>query len=96
MNLNELIRQPETTLVDVREPFELSMGNVPGAVNIPLGQIADRIEELRSLSKPLVLFCASGGRSGRATRYLQSMGLKEVHNGGGFFAVNNMLNQQVS
>ena len=54
-------------LVDVRESWEFGAGHVPGAVNIPLDELIDRIGELR---EPLVLVCASGNRSGMAAQYL--------------------------
>jgi rhodanese-related sulfurtransferase len=41
------------------------------------------VEELKQM-QPLVLCCLSGGRSGQATDYLQSLGCKKVYNGGGW------------
>jgi len=58
-------------LVDVREAWEYGAGHVPGAVNIPLDELIDRIGELR---EPLVLVCASGNRSGMAAQYLTGRG----------------------
>lgn len=74
----------EATIVDVREPFEFQMGKVEGSVNIPLGEVPHRIEEFKNMKKPLVLCCASGGRSGQATSFLAQNGVEEVHNGGGW------------
>jgi len=86
MNIQELINNPTTTIVDVRTPGEFMGGSVPGAVNIPLNEVVSRIDELR-LMQPMVLCCASGGRSGQAVDYLSSQGL-DVVNGGGWQAVN--------
>lgn len=54
-------------IVDVREPWEFGNGHIPGAVNIPLGSLADHATELR---EPLVLVCATDRRSGQAAAYL--------------------------
>jgi phage shock protein E len=88
MNLKELINSPTATIVDVRTPSEFMGGHVAGSINIPLQEVPQRIEELRGMSKPLVLCCASGNRSGQATQYLAGSGIDEVYNGGGWMAVN--------
>ena len=66
-------------LIDVREPHELAISSLPGAVNIPLGQLAGRLSELDS-AQQLVLFCKTGSRSTRALELLVSAGLKKVKN----------------
>ncbi|MEZ4985581.1 MAG: rhodanese-like domain-containing protein [Saprospiraceae bacterium] len=83
MTLQEVIKQPGTTIVDVREPFEFVRGHAEGAINIPLGTIPSRLEEFKSMSKPILLYCASGNRSGQATNYLNSCGVPDAFNGGG-------------
>ncbi len=87
----ENVNLKEATIVDVREPFEFEMGNVDGSINIPLGLISGKIEELKTRKKPLVLCCASGGRSAQATEFLASNGIDDVHNGGGW----NMVQMQL-
>ena len=65
-------------LVDVRERWEYEETHIPGAKNIPLSELLDRLDELK---EPVVLVCASGGRSERAARYLTEHGiLKNVAN----------------
>ncbi|GAB5551632.1 MAG: hypothetical protein Sapg2KO_12230 [Saprospiraceae bacterium] len=93
MNLKELLSQESATLVDVREPFEYEAGHVEGSLNIPLGNVAAELERFESMSKPLILFCRSGGRSGVATKVLQSKGLEDVHNGGGWEGVRDAKNE---
>jgi len=83
MNLQELINDSQTTIVDVRTEGEFSEGNVHGSINIPLHEVADRMEELKNM-QPLVLCCLSGGRSGQATAFLQAKGCDQVYNGGGW------------
>ena len=47
----------EATIVDVREPFECEQGMIDGSINIPLGDVPNKIEEFKSMKKPLVLCC---------------------------------------
>jgi phage shock protein E len=82
MQLKDLINHPNATLIDVRETWELGSGMVEGALNIPLGQVFPRVEELKEISKPLILFCVSGNRSGMAMEFLKAQGVTEVYNGG--------------
>ena len=83
MNIQELINDTATTIVDVRTEGEFAEGNVNGSINIPLNEVVDRMEELKGM-QPLVLCCLSGGRSGKATDFLQAQGCENVHNGGGW------------
>ena len=83
MNIQDLINDNNTTIVDVRTEDEFAEGNVNGSINIPLHEVVDRMEELKEM-QPLVLCCLSGGRSGQATAFLQAQGCDNVHNGGGW------------
>ena len=69
-------------IVDVRAPEEFRDGSYPGAVNIPLQALGARLQEL-SKEVPVVLYCASGGRSGLAARQLKQAGFTDVVNAGG-------------
>jgi len=85
MALEEVLKNGNYHLIDVREPMELEMdGEIEGAQNIPLGEVEDRKDEILSIEKPVVLFCRSGNRSGKALEYLNSQGLKDGYNGGGW------------
>lgn len=68
-------------LVDVREPAEFAGGSVKGAVNIPLGSIATRINNFKG-KENIIVFCRSGARSGQAKTILEQNGFKNVVNGG--------------
>ncbi|MGD8859671.1 MAG: rhodanese-like domain-containing protein [Myxococcales bacterium] len=70
-------------LLDVRTPAEYASGHIDGAVNIPVGELRQRLDELPDSSQPIVLYCASGQRSGRATRMLREAGHEQAHNLGG-------------
>ena len=71
------------TLVDVREPHELLEIKARDAINIPLGDLAGKIQAMQDAPKPILLFCHSGKRSGMAEALLQTYGVDDVHNIGG-------------
>jgi glyoxylase-like metal-dependent hydrolase (beta-lactamase superfamily II)/rhodanese-related sulfurtransferase len=70
-------RDPETLLLDVREPDEYLHGHVPGAVNIPQADLASRLDELPREQR-LLLICEHGMRSLRAAQFLRQMGYERV------------------
>ena len=73
MTLEEVLQSGNYALIDVREPMELEMdGDIDGAENIPLGEVADRKDEILSIEKPVVLFCRSGNRSSQAKKILEN------------------------
>lgn len=72
-------------IIDVREPEEVATGKIPGAVNIPLGLVEARMDELDQ-SKEYIIVCRSGGRSGRATQFLASQGYNVSNMQGGMLA----------
>ena len=70
-------------VVDVRTPAEFADGAYKGAINIPLSVLPVRMNELEPKDKPIVLYCASGARSGQGARLLKHAGFKDVVNAGG-------------
>ena len=70
-------------VVDVRTPAEFADGAYKGAINIPLSVLPVRMNELEPKDKPIVLYCASGARSGQGARFLKQAGFKDVVNAGG-------------
>ncbi|MFN8358044.1 MAG: rhodanese-like domain-containing protein [Spirosomataceae bacterium] len=87
MNVEQLVKEQQGTIVDVRTPEEFRGGHVAGSINIPLQEISQRLNEIKTLKAPLVLCCASGNRSGMATQILSSQGI-ECYNGGSWLTVN--------
>jgi phage shock protein E len=70
-------------VVDVRSPAEFKDEAYPGAINIPLPLVPLRMKELEPRDRPIVLYCASGARSGQAMRFLKQNGFTDVINAGG-------------
>lgn len=87
MTLEKIIKEANSTIVDVRSHEEFMGGHVAGSINIPLQTIPERVEELKGLHSPLILCCASGNRSGQAQYFLSQQGL-DCHNGGSWLDVN--------
>lgn len=59
-------------IIDVRSPGEFSGGHVKGSKNIPLQKIESQVKKIKKMNKPVVAYCASGGRSDQA-QILQNM-----------------------
>ena len=67
-------------LLDVRTSGEFAAGHLPGAVNIPLGDLERRMHSLGPRDRPIVAYCQSGQRSALAKRLLMANGFTAVHN----------------
>ena len=72
-------------ILDVREPFELAVENIPGATNIPIAQLRSRLEELPK-DKEINVICRSGQRAYYATRILLQNGFKVKNVSGGMIS----------
>ncbi|MBZ4682656.1 MAG: hypothetical protein PWP46_334 [Fusobacteriaceae bacterium] len=70
-------------IVDVRTEGEFLMGAYPGAINIPLDELLNRVDELGPKDRKITLYCASGARSSYAISILERMGFTNLENGGG-------------
>jgi phage shock protein E len=75
-------------VLDVRTAEEFSGGGIEGARNIPIDQLARRVSEVMTLiegdlDKPVVVYCAAGGRAAKAKQILQTSGFTNVINLGG-------------
>lgn len=69
-------------VLDVRNPDEYEAGHVPGAVHIPLGDLAARQDEIPA-GDPVYVVCAMGGRSLAATKAMVGAGYSAVSVAGG-------------
>ncbi|GAA3860811.1 rhodanese-like domain-containing protein [Saccharothrix violaceirubra] len=69
-------------LLDVREADEWTAGHAPGALHIPMSELAGRLDDLPADSE-LYVVCRMGGRSARVTQYLNANGWEAVNVEGG-------------
>lgn len=70
-------------LIDVRSTMEFNQGALNGAINLPINTIQSSVESIDK-SKPVLLYCRSGARSGMVQQFLVSLGFKDVYNIGGY------------
>ncbi|WP_372683580.1 rhodanese-like domain-containing protein, partial [Desulfosarcina sp.] len=76
----------EVTILDVRQPAEYASGHIPGAVLAPLPELTDHMPQM-DRDKPVMVYCASGGRSRMAAQLLSGQGFTAIINvAGGFNA----------
>ena len=68
-------------IIDVRSRGEFASGNFPGAINIPLDELATKVDSIGKKDQPVIVYCASGMRSSSAQRVLVSAGFENVENG---------------
>jgi rhodanese-related sulfurtransferase len=74
-----VLQRQGAQLVDVRETHEFAAGHARGAVNIPLGQLAGRLDEITP-DRTVLLICRSGNRSRTAQDLLQRRGMADTRN----------------
>ncbi|MFD1040225.1 sulfurtransferase TusA family protein [Virgibacillus byunsanensis] len=76
---SKLEGEEDIAILDVREPAEFAFGHILGAINIPLGELEDRFEEVNK-DKELHVVCRTGNRSDLAAQKLTEKGFKGVKN----------------
>jgi len=84
----ELVKHEDALLLDVRSWWEYSLYRFPGAKNISVGDLSERLDEVTqalggSKEKPIVVYCARGVRASTAKKILQEAGFSRVTNLGG-------------
>jgi rhodanese-related sulfurtransferase len=80
-----LINQEEALVLDVREDKEFRDGHILNAINIPLGLLESRLDEINGhKDKPVVVYCRTGQRAAKAGAVLQRQGFNVIYklNGG--------------
>lgn len=82
--LNEVLNDPKTNLIDVREPAEVEEVSIDGATNIPMGDVPDSLDKIKEMEGDIVVFCRSGARSENVKQFLKQNGIENVINAGGF------------
>lgn len=82
ITVDDLAARSGMPLIDVREPDEFAAGRVPGARNIPLQQLLDRLPEVPA-DRPVAVICQSGRRSQQGAQALAAAGIDAVTVDGG-------------
>lgn len=75
----KLDAREDVLLLDVREPWEVELAKIDGALVIATWELARRVGDLPK-DREIVVFCHSGARSLLAARYLKRLGLPRVYN----------------
>ena len=74
----------DPVVVDVRTSSEYGGGHFQGALNIPVDKLEKNIKRIGNKERPVIVYCASGSRSGRAKAILKAHGFLDVTNAGAF------------
>lgn len=90
VNYAELVKNG-ATILDVRSKAEFAGGHIKGAVNIPVDTLRANLGKLKDKNKPIITCCASGMRSATAKSILTANGYTQVHNGGGWYSLDNKI-----
>jgi len=81
-DLNTMLQAPpdqRPIVIDVREPWEVQLARIEGSTQLPMGEIASRIQEIDP-AHPTVVICHHGVRSLQVVAYLQRQGFDNLHN----------------
>lgn len=87
-----MIQESNALLVDVRDAPEIAAnGKIQGALHVPRGMLEFRIDPASpyhdksfAMDRPVILYCASGGRAALSGKVLKDFGYRSVHNLGAF------------
>lgn len=84
MTTIDAVKDPNATFIDIRESYELEIdGKIDRAINIPLTEVPERIEEIKQMQKPIVVFCRGGNRAATAFNFMIESGVDELYCVGG-------------
>ena len=74
------LQNDDGVFVDIRDVGEYRQGHLVGARNIPLKELGENVKQLKKYkSKPVIVYCANGGRSAKATTLLAKDGFEQVY-----------------
>lgn len=77
--LAEHLQTASSLLLDVREPWEFDICHIDGSINIPMGQIPQRLDEIPQ-SEEIVVICHHGVRSQQVIHYLKQQSCDKLVN----------------
>ena len=84
-------------VIDVRSAEEFRSSKVRGAINLPLGELRERLpQQVKDKNQPLLVHCLSGGRSAIARQQLKSMGYANVFNLGSLARAKQIVEQRAA
>lgn len=86
-NQTQELRAAGYQLIDVRTPSEYSRGTIPGAINIPVDEIRERVSEINK--EPILVNCQVGQRGHTATMLLKELGFDATNLDGGYLTYSN-------
>ena len=75
----DLDQKKGMVVLDIRTDKEYENGHIPGAINVPLSEIGDKVKKLKK-EKDIVVYCRSGNQSIWAIKRLMGMGYKNLYN----------------
>ena len=74
-----LSNQDESLIVDLRDSESFNAGHITASINIPLGDLLRRINEINHNEKSIILVCETGGSSPNAGETLKKEGYKDIY-----------------
>lgn len=81
-SLEDVFKEKNVVILDVRTPEEFAKGHVPGAVNLPVSDVASKVEAtIPNKNTPVVVHCAAGARSARAVSTMEKLGFSKLVDG---------------
>jgi NADPH-dependent 2,4-dienoyl-CoA reductase/sulfur reductase-like enzyme/rhodanese-related sulfurtransferase len=86
-NETQKYREAGYQLIDCRTPSEFGRGAIPGAINIPVDEIRDRVSEIKK--EPILVNCQVGQRGHTATMLLKELGFDATNLDGGYLTYSN-------
>jgi rhodanese-related sulfurtransferase len=86
-NQTQEYREAGYQLIDVRTPSEFNAGAIPGAINIPVDEIRQRVAEIKK--EPILVNCQVGQRGHTATMLLKELGFDATNLDGGYLTYSN-------
>ena len=78
LQATQLINSRNAVVIDVRTPQEFATGSLPGARNVPVDKVDEKMRDIKK-DKPLIVVCATSSRAGRAAAQLRASGYAEVY-----------------
>ena len=77
--ISQALATPNAVVLDVRSPEEYASGHVPGAINLPVKKVSDQVQGIvKNKDTTIIVHCAAGGRSARATKALTKLGYTNI------------------